>query len=88
MKITFEQMRSVDDIANDFANAGTDVERAALLREMDAANAEIAALHLRAGHVNEYQSVAVRGTAWSRNVDAERVHMRMLAGQLDGERGK
>jgi hypothetical protein len=51
-------MRTIDDIANDFVNAVSDEERAALLREMDAINEEIAAAHLAAGHVVEYQQIA------------------------------
>ncbi len=48
-------MRSVDDIASDFANAGSDLERAELIREMDAVNAWIANQHLNAGNLTEYQ---------------------------------
>ena len=51
-------MRTIDDVANDFANANTDEERAALLREMAAFNEEIAAAHLAAGHVIEYQQIS------------------------------
>lgn len=50
-------MRNIDDVANDFVNASTDEERAALLREMDVFNEEIAAAHLAAGHIVEYQQV-------------------------------
>ena len=47
--------RTVDDIANDFVNAVTDEERAALRMEMDAMNEKIAEDHLREGNIAEYQ---------------------------------
>jgi hypothetical protein len=50
-------MRSVDDIAADYVHARTDQERARLIREMEAANASIAAAHLQAGHIAEYEQI-------------------------------
>lgn len=55
MEMARLNMRTVDDISNDFANAEDDAERARLLREMDAMNEEIAAAHLKDGHASEYQ---------------------------------
>ena len=68
-------MRNVDDIANDYANASTDVERAALIREMDRINETLAAEHLVAGHVPEYQAVIgyTRQAHVGLSVDASRV---------------
>ena len=79
-----EAMRTVDDISSDFANAGSDTERASLIREMDAMNAEIADEHLRAGHVSEYQHMI----GWShqqrriQSNNAVRVKVRMGRGEL------
>ena len=79
-----EAMRTVDDIASDFANAETDTERAGLIREMDAMNAEIAAEHLRAGHMSEYQHMIGRTHQQGRvqSNDAVRVKVRMERGEL------
>lgn len=77
-------MRTVDDIASDFANAKDDAERARLLREMDAMNDEIAAEHLKAGHVNEYQHMIGRTHQQGRaqSSDGSRVKARMERGEL------
>jgi hypothetical protein len=79
-----EVMRTVDDISSDFANAKSDKERAALLREMDAMNEEIATEHLAAGHVNEYQWMIGRTSQQGRgqSADAVRVKVRMERGEL------
>ena len=74
----------MDDISSDFANATNDIERARLIREMDAMNDEIAAEHLKAGHANEYQWMIGR-TSQQRRVqsnDAARVRARMGRGEL------
>lgn len=42
-------MRTVDDIASDFANASTDTERATLIREMDAMRGEARSVARRNG---------------------------------------
>lgn len=68
--------RTVDDIASDFANAKTDEERAGLIREMQAVNAELAEAHLRAGDIPAYQQI-IRPANMGRNVDACRVAGKM-----------
>lgn len=72
-------MRTVDDVANDFANAEDDSERARLIREMDAMNEEIAAAHLKQGHASEYQWMIGKTRQQNRGVsaDAARVRARM-----------
>jgi hypothetical protein len=76
-------MRNIDDVANDFVNARTDEERAALLREMDLFNEEIAAAHLAAGHVVEYQQIAGLRTLGSKALSE--ASLRTLARMERGE---
>ena len=79
-----KSMRTVDDITNDFANASSDKERAQLIREMDAMNAQIADEHLKAGHVTEYQVMIGRTRQANRVVstDAARTTARMRTGEI------
>jgi hypothetical protein len=77
--------RTVDDIAGDIANAATDAQRAALLREMDAANDQLATEHLRTGNIPDYQVMightrqAHRGSGSN---DVQRTRQRMANGEL------
>ena len=77
-------MRTVDDISSDFANATNDIERARLIREMDAMNDEIAAEHLKAGYANEYQWMIGRTSQQNRvpSSDFTRVKARMERGEI------
>lgn len=81
---SMKNIRTVDDIASDFANAASDEERAQLIREMDVLNAQIADEHLKAGQVNEYQVMIGRTRQAHRttNTDAVRTMARMNRGEI------
>jgi len=76
--------RNGDDIASDYANATSDEHRAALIREMDAFNAQLADEHLRDGNIPAYQAVIGRTHQAHRQVtaDSQRVIARMQKGNL------